>query len=820
VRIKDLSKIDEGSLNYRFDIVVRKGIYDQCFISDLDNDGIDDLIMVTTIVEDSSEPARIILSRGDLHQDKFQKDFFNKIEVSDFFFDINQDGKKEIFVAEQTGDIVKFHALNYDGEIIYSDIIAEKPDSVTVPGKENVPWICSVKLLNVIDGDEDGHLDLVFRVSTFYAYQPRGLYVYSIRKKKLLWRYLTGFYPLDVTLYDVDADGKMEIVFGSSSPGNGEGIEVNGTDDDHTYITVINNKGEEIRCDLTGSNRNEATRLYFTDLNADGKNEIIYRFSSHAAPKKPTEIGYYNPITGNISPLKSIHQDITDIEFYDLNRDGIKEVIYGQLDGVIQISSKHLNRLKAIRFNNFFPNRIKVTDLNNDENGDIVISGDYFDKRVLIILDRNLKIQALIREDLNLLYHKCIVNIGYGQEKLLATRSREWMFFLKMIRQRSFSQYRGVLYGFLLGMLVLGIVLYVNEWRKLRRKSDFELKSVLQSIEMGILIINPGGYILFINNKLENLIDVQSKKCISRHYKKIFTDHLSFISEIINDSFSSRPYVFEQKKSLDIHSKTVDLIVNVYPYYMEEKRRYGRLILFRHQTESPKVEKAIAWAYMAQRLAHEIKTPLTTVLLSAQHLQMESVKKSLEDHKINKYVNRIINESERLQKSTDSLLKLANVEKPEFKRTDLNELIVGCLEAYKVKMGSGIKVKTMLGSDLSKIRVDKNQIKIVLQNIFDNSLDAMQGKGVITVVTRMIQSLDENSKETEANAFQAEISDTGVGIPRENLDKLFQPFYSNSSNGTGLGLMIVKKIIEDHKGTVRIKSEVNIGTTVIITLPA
>lgn len=142
--------------------------------------------------------------------------------------------------------------------------------------------------------------------------------------------------------------------------------------------------------------------------------------------------------------------------------------------------------------------------------------------------------------------------------------------------------------------------------------------------------------------------------------------------------------------------------------------------------------------------------------------------------------------------------------------------IVSCQKDYTQTI---VTVKTSLSNDLPRISADADQIAIVLQNLIDNSLNAMAGKGNVTIATRLVQWLHNTKINNHREAVQIEISDTGKGMSQEELNKLFKPFFSNSPGGTGLGLVIVKKIIEDHNGEIHYKSEPDFGTTVFITLP-
>jgi len=122
-----------------------------------------------------------------------------------------------------------------------------------------------------------------------------------------------------------------------------------------------------------------------------------------------------------------------------------------------------------------------------------------------------------------------------------------------------------------------------------------------------------------------------------------------------------------------------------------------------------------------------------------------------------------------------------------------------------------VKFKRNFDPDITSIKVDPDQMQQVFINLFKNSAEAMEAEGTITITSKMI----------DHNWLEINISDTGSGIPKDNLDKIFSPFFTTKSfdKGTGLGLSIVYGIIKMHHGQISVQSQVGKGTTFVITLP-
>ena len=222
-------------------------------------------------------------------------------------------------------------------------------------------------------------------------------------------------------------------------------------------------------------------------------------------------------------------------------------------------------------------------------------------------------------------------------------------------------------------------------------------------------------------------------------------------------------------------------------------------------------ERISAWKDIAQRLAHEIKNPLTPIKLSAQRIIKKAGEKPeiLKDV-INKAVPAIINEVDNLNKLLIEFREFTRLE-PSFYSVNIKSLIEEVLSVYE-NLSSKIQFETRFHADNIIMMIDKNQIKQVFANLLSNSIQAIEDEGNITITTALI-------KKEDNNYLRIQIHDTGKGMNDEAKEKLFEPYYTTKKDGSGLGLAIVEKIIFDHNGSIWFETKKDSGTTFYIDLP-
>jgi nitrogen fixation/metabolism regulation signal transduction histidine kinase len=231
--------------------------------------------------------------------------------------------------------------------------------------------------------------------------------------------------------------------------------------------------------------------------------------------------------------------------------------------------------------------------------------------------------------------------------------------------------------------------------------------------------------------------------------------------------------------------------------------------LKKHQQEIADLSKKAAWAEMAQKVAHEIKNPLTPIQLSAEHLlRVYADNKGDFERALKESISYIIGEVGNLRKIAQEFLELSRDMSLKKEHFDLKEAIEEVITPYKNMLSERIKFRELYEGRTFHLEADKSRIKIVFRNIFINAIEAIRGKGSIEI-----------KLSAEKEHYLLVIKDTGVGMAKDMLEKIFDPYFSTKDVGTGLGLPIAKKIIEDHGGSIRVDSEINKGTTITITLP-
>jgi two-component system nitrogen regulation sensor histidine kinase NtrY len=221
-------------------------------------------------------------------------------------------------------------------------------------------------------------------------------------------------------------------------------------------------------------------------------------------------------------------------------------------------------------------------------------------------------------------------------------------------------------------------------------------------------------------------------------------------------------------------------------------------------------ERESAWRIMAQQVAHEIKNPLTPMKLSVQHLQKAWIEKSPDfEKRLQRFTQTMITQIEALSTISGEFSDFAKMPQSVLEKIDLNQSIQEAISLFSDSPNLSINLK--LSDNKHQIKADKQQISRVLNNLFRNSIQSIPNikHGQITISTY------------EDNKFTIlEFSDNGSGIKPDLQPKIFTPFFTTKSKGTGLGLVMVKNITESFGGTIQFKSQEGLGTTFILSFPS
>jgi signal transduction histidine kinase len=225
-------------------------------------------------------------------------------------------------------------------------------------------------------------------------------------------------------------------------------------------------------------------------------------------------------------------------------------------------------------------------------------------------------------------------------------------------------------------------------------------------------------------------------------------------------------------------------------------------------------EKAVVVSRLASAIAHEIRNPLNYINLTLDHLQVTFAPADpRQQQKFEDLTRQLKSEVARIDNRITEFLNYSRPPKLHPEPLDLAEVARDALRIFEVQMKeTGVNATVRSAGTVPLIMADPDSLNSALTNLIINGLQAMDGSGgEISVVL----SSDDNGRRA-----RIEVTDSGRGIDAEDISKVFEPYYSTKETGTGLGLAIVKKAVDDHHGTIAVKSKVGEGTTFTITLPA
>ncbi|HXX70979.1 MAG TPA: ATP-binding protein [Candidatus Acidoferrum sp.] len=247
----------------------------------------------------------------------------------------------------------------------------------------------------------------------------------------------------------------------------------------------------------------------------------------------------------------------------------------------------------------------------------------------------------------------------------------------------------------------------------------------------------------------------------------------------------------------------------------------GFVIVIDDLTELLQAQKAAAWQEVAQRIAHEIKNPLTPIQLSAQRLlrhleRTGSARPGLVRSEFEKLVAECAGLIEREAQTLSSLVsefsQFARFPAARLGPASVNSIVESALSRFDGRL-EGITVSTDLAASLPLVKADPELMGQVIANLIDNAAEAMEGAAIrrLSVRTRAV---------ADGDAVEIEISDSGHGISPEDKERLFLPHFSTKGRGTGLGLAIASRIVAEHNGTIRIEDNAPVGARFVMRFPA
>jgi two-component system sensor histidine kinase HydH len=331
---------------------------------------------------------------------------------------------------------------------------------------------------------------------------------------------------------------------------------------------------------------------------------------------------------------------------------------------------------------------------------------------------------------------------------------------------------------------------------------------VLDALEQGVLALDRERRILYANRRCEELVGMPPEELVGLPATRVFP---GLEAKWLRGE-SRQPREFR----VETEGREATLKVEAFPLRGDTGAVVGHVLVADAVAETEggefqkKIDRLVSLGELSAYVAHEIRNPLTGIRTTVQFVSSklkpaDSRREDLDD---------VIKELDRIEQIITGLLLFARPQAGRPMLSDLQALVDKTLDNLELQMSAGgVKVEKSYLEDLPKVWVDPDLVQQVFLNLCLNSVQAMPEGGTLTVTTAV------RRPRTRKQYVDVSFSDTGPGIPKENMEKIFDPFFTTRSMGTGLGLPISLEIVRDHGGVISARNNSSGGATFRVSLP-
>jgi two-component system nitrogen regulation sensor histidine kinase NtrY len=349
-----------------------------------------------------------------------------------------------------------------------------------------------------------------------------------------------------------------------------------------------------------------------------------------------------------------------------------------------------------------------------------------------------------------------------------------------------------------------------------RRRRLFD--SVLSSVTSGVVGLDPEGRVTFVNRSAMRLLDwAEDQQSLS--LSVAVPEFGPLFDTLVSDPIE----VSQGEVKVSRQGAMENLLVRMATRRTEDGRLEGYVVAFEDVTDLVSAQRMAAWGDVARRIAHEIKNPLTPIQLSAERIRRKFAPKLGEDRdSLEQMTGVIIRQTGDLRRIVDEFSKFARMPEPETSTQDLTQLVRDAVLLQQTGQPD-VAIQIDVPDTAVLVPIDATMISQALINLIKNAgeaIDNLKEKNLLNDLNPQILV----TLSTANGGARMTISDNGIGLP-EDRARLFEPYVTTRSAGTGLGLPIVKKIIEEHGGTLTLenaapfKDQSHFGAMAVITLP-
>ncbi len=701
------------------------------------------------------------------------------------FGDVNNDGIKDLINIYRRKDSIFVSVFDYKSKsIIYPEkFLLNKPKT-----KRETKWFLVINNVGVLK-DKLNNTKLIFSLVATSVPFPRGIYSYDFASEELKTAQMSAF-PFTTFSFDLNKDGIKEVIVSAiSAPNKYLQEKTNKYPSTSSWLMVLNTEMEEI---FSLQREQLYSQITVDSLSTNEGNFLVSIFMNHQQEGGNSEIFIVDSI-GNVTKKRQL-SNFRNHNLTSFNRDSI---FVSYLDSVF-IFDKNLQILNSNKINldGGLSRFYKFTY--EKENYYIHLNLEKF----ITVLDKNLsEVSTTTFSKTRLVGREPIVvakNYENDLPEIILNTRNDYSIFQIIPNLLPANWLAYVLLIQISSLITLFLIKYL-----IKRVYTFiyYLSYSLGKSSNGIILLDEKLRIRFINSKAilflcrNNTTSIKGKSVeflykSSQKFSQIITNFLS------EDKVNSTQLVLNNGESI------FKLILEFIPLSLSNGIKLGYYIRLTDLSEQIQVERAKVYSHSIQKITHEIKTPLSSILMNINALQIQLNQNSdLDKQETLEDLYFMEKEVERIRNLVNNLLKYADIRKPHFRAVNLESVIRKALKKFENFENKGFSFIVEVENDI-EILVDEFQLIEAFHVFIENAIDAMNGIGEFKIVA-------QKQKEKGENIVRISLIDSGPGIPEEIQEIIFEPYVTTKKEGTGMGLQIAQKIIEDHGSKIEFTTDKN-----------
>jgi signal transduction histidine kinase len=767
--------------------------------ADLDGDGEDELVNSYSPTQSMPDRFMAVVLRRHTGEGIEQVNFAGIVRPP-LIADLERDGLPEILVPVIRSDSLFVSVVSGTGSKLRSFLVTTGTPRMEPEGP--IAWDPQIIAAFVTDVEGDGADDLVLVVVTGYARLPRGVFVHALPDGRPKGAAIVGAGLMQAILDDFDGDGLPEIVTPSIASNNG--ADAGGFDDSEAHLLLFElSPTPHVARSLVLPVAAGLGQVVYEDVDGDGRRELLATVGSVAALGGRGSLRLLDPLDWRTLRERTIAEPLSSPIAIDLDRDARTEILalHGGRD--LWVLNDRFELLRSRRLP-AAPVRIeKSPDITGDGIAEPIVQ---LQGGPTLLLGPDLEpvaelpgfVRGVVRRGIGT---PPLVLFGTGETNVVGSLERNPFYLV--------HRYGPIAAGAVgLALLLATVVTLVR-----LRNENHRMRAAQAAIGMSgppALLVDGDGRVRWASATL-----------LDGHAPRRGRWRAPALAAIER----SAPGISAVVRNIAVHrSERRGGGPESAPGFRIEPVLAGARgdphWIVRVEAPTP-ADGTRAWTLMAQRVAHGLKNPLTSMLLTLRRLEMEYRERAPGvASRLDRYSSRLEERIEELRRLTSNFLKFVDVEAPELTLTDPNELVRGHGAALERTLPPDIRLELRCRPGMPTVRLDRDQMQAALDNLIANAINAMPDGGLITLATDHACGIQWPADAIPHDYVAIEVADTGTGIPDDFKAQVFEPGRSSREDGSGLGLAIVRKIVGDHGGRVTFESEVGSGSAFTMYLPA